>query len=417
MSNNKINTPLVLIVGGGHVGLSFALLLAKLGIASTLIEKNRYPTISPNDDQQRKNYLDSRNTALSRRTVEIYKELGVWDKFAPYACQIDQVQIYEKGSFGRATLNKEQEKVESFGQVMENAHFGYELLQAVKTTGLVRLIDGVSVDSLNQDDKIVKLGLSTGETLSAPLVVGCDGQNSQIRTLLGVGVKTHDYHQVGVVGVVATDKPHDNTAIECFGRVGPLALLPLPSDETGSRRSVVWICRTGEEQDYLDDDEHFADVIQATFGDRAGKVLAVGRRGAYPLVKVLADKQVVGRCVLMGNAAHTLHPVAGQGFNLCLRDAYELAYRLGMAHKSGMDIGNSNLLTEYEKTRLPDQKRVALFCDIVVTTFGINNSIFRICRNIGLIIFDKVPMIKPLVAKFAMGLKKSPKLAEIADKS
>lgn len=413
--NTQTSALHVLIVGGGHVGLSFALLLARHGIASTLIEKNRYPTISPSDDQQRKNYLDSRNTALSRRTVEIYREIGVWEVLASHACRIDQVQIYEKGSFGRATLNKEQEKVESFGQVMENAHLGYQLLQAVKATGLVRLIDGVSVNSLSQDDKEVKLGLSTGEVLSAPLVVGCDGQNSVVRTLLGVGADSYSYGQVGVVGVIHTDKPHEHTAIECFGRVGPLALLPLPSDDMagGSRRSVVWICRTGEEKEYLDNDEHFADVIQATFGDKAGKMLAVGRRGAYPLVKVLSKQQAIGRCVLMGNSAHTLHPVAGQGFNLCMRDAYELSEALAKAIKNGENFDDGafvkSLLLAYEKSRLPDQKRVALFCDIVVKTFGIDNVIFRICRNIGLILFDKVPMIKPLVAKFAMGLKKTPR--------
>lgn len=400
-------TPSLVIVGGGHVGLSFALLLAHHGIDSTVLEKTTYPTVSPSQDEQRRAYLDSRNTALSRRTVQIYQEIGLWERLASHACQIDRVKIYEKGSFGQATLNKEQEGVESFGQVMENAHLGYELMRAVKDSPLITLIDGVQVHSLSQDDKGVTLGLDNGEQVFAPLVVACDGQHSSVRQLLGVGADSYDYHQVGVVGVIETDKAHEHTAIECFGRVGPLALLPLPDVSDGtSRRSVVWICRMGEEREYLDNDEHFASVIQATFGDKAGKVLSVGRRGAYPLVKVLAQKQVVGRCVLMGNAAHTLHPVAGQGFNLCMRDTHELAKRLAKRKANGQDLGEPAHLLAYEKERLPDQKRVAFFCDVVVKTFAMDNALVRFIRNVGLIFFDKVPMIKPLVAKFAMGLKK-----------
>ncbi len=403
----------VLIMGGGHVGLSFALLLAHFKIACTLIEKVRYPIMSPDEDDARTHYLDSRNTALSRRTVQIYQEIGLWEKLQSHACRIDRVQIFEKDSFGRATLNKHEEKVESFGQVMENAHLGHKLLQAVQASPYITLIDGVSVTDIHQDAKRVHIGLDDGRQLSASLLVACDGQHSKARSLLGIEADTHEYGQVGIVGVVMTDKPHQHTAIECFSQAGPLALLPLTDKDgdgrdefqQGHRRSVVWICNQGEEGRYLEDEAHFLAVLQQTFGELAGNITQAGRRGAYPLAKVLAHQQVLGRCVIMGNAAHTLHPVAGQGFNLCMRDAYTLASLLAQLHASGADLGNYQLLKDYEERRLKDQRRVIGFCDLVVNGFTHPNALVKFSRNVGLVLFDKVPFVKPLVATFAMGLK------------
>lgn len=418
MSNNNYVNNHVLIIGGGQVGLSFALLLAHHGIYSTLIEQFKYPTISPDDDVARSEYLDSRNTALSRRTVQIYTEIGLWESLQSHACRIDGVEISELGSFGRAKLDKTAEGVESFGQVMENAWLGRQLLLAVQASEFITLIDGASVTDIRQDDKLAMVVFNQdGKTkaLSAPLVVACDGRDSISRQILKVGADTHDYGQVGIVGVVQTDKPHGHIGIEKFSAVGPLAILPLTDghgdgmDGTtqGYRRSVVFICKAGEEERYLNDDAYFMNTLQEVFGSDAGRFVAVGRRGAYPLSRVLAHRQVVGRCVIMGNAAHTLHPVAGQGFNLCLRDVHALANML--AHEKNRhadyDFGNYANLRAYEQARQKDQKRVIKFCDMVVGSFTHPNPVMKLMRNVGLIAFDKVPGIKPLVATYAMGLK------------
>ncbi|MGE6481134.1 FAD-dependent monooxygenase [Psychrobacter namhaensis] len=409
----------VLIAGGGHVGLSFALLLAHHGIASTLLEKNSYPTISPTDDSTRSHYLDSRNTALSRRTVQIYQEIGLWDELQSHACRIDAVQISEQGSFGRAQLNKAKEKVESFGQVMENAWLGRKLLLAAQQSPLITLIDHANVTAVTQQTDGVTLSFSYyGEEeheqqLQASVLVACDGRDSTVRQLLNIGTTTHDYEQTAIVGVVETDKPHEHVAIERFSPAGPLAVLPLTDPEgdgndeyqKGYRRSVVWICPKGEETQYLEDDAHFLATLQQGFGQRAGKFVAAGRRGAYPLTRVLADKQVGGRCVIMGNAAHTLHPVAGQGFNLCMRDAHVLAQMLSAQVLRGEDIGDTQLLKRYEQARQTDQKRVIRFCDAVVHGFTHPNPAVKLARNMALVAFDKLPNIKPLVANYAMGLK------------
>ncbi len=409
----------VLIVGGGHVGLSFALLLAHHGIASTLLEKNSYPTISPNDDQTRSHYLDSRNTALSRRTVQIYEEIGLWSELQSHACRIDAVQISEQGSFGRAQLNKEDEQVESFGQVMENAWLGRKLLLAAQEESLITIIDNANVTAVEQQKAGVTLRFNYYDTdeheqeLQASLLVACDGRDSTIRPLLNIGTTTYDYKQTAIVGVVQTDKPHEHVAIERFSPAGPLAVLPLTDPEgdgnddyqKGYRRSVVWVCPTGEETQYLEDDAHFLQTLQKAFGQRAGTFVAAGRRGAYPLTRVLAKQQVDGRCVIMGNAAHTLHPVAGQGFNLCMRDAHVLAQMISAQVLKGADIGDPTLLKRYEKSRQTDQKRVIRFCDAVVHGFTHPNPAIKLARNVALIAFDKLPNIKPLIANYAMGLK------------
>jgi 2-octaprenyl-6-methoxyphenol hydroxylase len=409
----------VLIVGGGHVGLSFALLLAHHGIASTLLEKMGYPTISPNDDSNRSHYLDSRNTALSRRTVQIYQEIGLWDELQSHACRIDAVQISEQGSFGRAQLNKDEEKVESFGQVMENAWLGRKLLLAAQQEPLIALIDHANVTAVAQKNDMVTLSFSYygkeehEQQLQASVLVACDGRDSTVRQLLNIGTTTYDYQQTAIVGVVETDKPHEHVAIERFSPAGPLAVLPLTdpdgdgNDEyqTDYRRSVVWVCPTGEENKYLEDDAHFLATLQKAFGERAGTFVTAGRRGAYPLTRVLADKQVDGRCVVMGNAAHTLHPVAGQGFNLCMRDAHVLAQMMSTQVLKGADIGDTQLLKRYEKARQTDQKRVIRFCDAVVHGFTHPNPAIKLARNVALVAFDKLPNIKPLIANYAMGLK------------
>ena len=409
----------VLIAGGGHVGLSFALLLANHGIASTLLEKNIYPSISPKYDNNRSHYLDSRNTALSRRTVQIYQEIGLWDELQSHACRIDAVQISEQGSFGRAKLNKAEEKVESFGQVIENAWLGRKLLLAAQQAPLITLIDNANVSAVTQKADGVTLSFSYNgnvaheQQLQASVLVACDGRDSTVRQLLDIGTTTYDYQQTAIVGVVETDKAHEHVAIERFSPAGPLAVLPLTDPEgdgndeyqQGFRRSVVWVCPTGEEKRYLEDDAHFLQTLQQAFGQRVGTFVAAGRRGAYPLTRVLADKQVEGRCVIMGNAAHTLHPVAGQGFNLCMRDAHVLAQMLNAQVLKGADMGDPTLLKRYEKARLSDQKRVIRFCDAVVHGFTHPNPVIKLARNVALVAFDKLPNIKPLVATYAMGLK------------
>ena len=397
----------VIIVGGGMVGLSLSLMLAKANIAVKLLEAVKYPNY---DDQNVAPYhssFDARNTALSRRSVQIYQKLGLWDALQQHATPILQVHITEQGSFGKARLVAEQEKVESFGQVIENAWLGRVLLTQVRQQPLIELIDGVKVTALTQDAEQVHIEAQRGDEvlkLESKLLIAADGRDSFCRQAIGVGVDVHDYDQVAIVTTVQTSKPHEQVGFERFSALGPLALLPLPGEY---RRSVVWPVKKGTENEWLgeENDQHFLSALQQTYGDRAGKFEKTGKRFSYPLSQVLAHKQAVGRVILMGNAAHTIHPVAGQGFNLCLRDAdVLLRYLVNQLSKSD-DIGNPDNLLTYEQARLSDQQRVIKFCDTVVRGFSNQNPLLKLIRNTGLIAFDVIPGVKPLVANYAMGLK------------
>ena len=302
---------------------------------------------------------------------------------------------------------------------MENAWLGRELLLAAQESPLITLVDNANVIAVKQhtDSVTINFDYYDGEEgeqqLQASVLVACDGRDSTVRQLLDIGTTDYDYEQTAIVGVVETDKPHEHIAIERFSPAGPLAVLPLTDPDgdgnddlqKGYRRSVVWVCPKGEESQYLEDDAHFLATLQHAFGQRAGTFTAAGRRGAYPLTRVLADKQVQGRCVIMGNAAHTLHPVAGQGFNLCMRDAHVLAQMMSAQVLKGADIGEVTLLKRYEKARQTDQKRVIRFCDAVVHGFTHPNPAVKLARNVALVAFDKLPNIKPLIANYAMGLK------------
>ncbi|CAM4095576.1 2-octaprenyl-6-methoxyphenyl hydroxylase [Acinetobacter pragensis] len=397
----------VIIVGGGMVGLSLALMLAKANIGVKLLEAIQYPNYDDANLAPYHSSFDARNSALSRRTVQIYQELGLWEALQEHATPIYEVHITEQGSFGKARLTAEQEKVESFGQVIENAWLGRVLLQQVKQEALIELIDGVQVTSLTQDADWAYIEAIRGAekiALQSKLVIAADGRDSFCRKALGIGASEHDYNQVAIVTTVQTSKPHSHVGFERFSPLGPLALLPLPGEY---RRSVVWPVQKGTEGEWLGDenDQHFLEALQQTYGDRAGKFQKTGKRFSFPLSQVLAEKQAVGRVVLMGNAAHTIHPVAGQGFNLCMRDAYVLRRYLIEQNTQGSDLGDAAMLQDYEKSRLTDQQRVIKFCDSVVRGFSNQNPILKLIRNTGLVAFDTIPGIKPLVANYAMGLK------------
>ncbi|MFX6799555.1 FAD-dependent monooxygenase, partial [Acinetobacter baumannii] len=338
---------------------------------------------------------------------QIYQKLGLWDALQQHATPILQVHITEQGSFGKARLIAEQEKVESFGQVIENAWLGRVLLTQVRQQPLIELIDGVQVTALTQDAEKVHIEAQRADEvlkLESKLLIAADGRDSFCRQAIGVGVDVHDYDQVAIVTTVQTSKPHEHVGFERFSALGPLALLPLPGEY---RRSVVWPVKKGTEGEWLgeENDQHFLDALQKTYGDRAGKFEKTGKRFSYPLSQVLAHKQAVGRVILMGNAAHTIHPVAGQGFNLCLRDADVLLRYLVNQLSTSDDIGNPDNLLAYEQARLSDQQRVIKFCDTVVRGFSNQNPLLKLIRNTGLIAFDVIPGVKPLVANYAMGLK------------
>lgn len=395
----------VLIIGGGMVGVTLALLLAKEpGLRITLVEAITLPKLNPDEPLPYRPSFDARNTALSRRTVSTYEAMGLWSTLQSHATPIHEIHISERGHFGMAQLRAEEENVESFGQVIENAWLGMVLLRALKNCSNVTIRDGVTLTAIGRSETHTTATLKKDDnifTLTAPLLVAADGAQSRCRELLGVSSTTTPYQQVALVTTVTTHLPHQNKAYERFTESGPIALMPLPQD----RRSVVWTLPQGEEQALIDcSDDAFLAALQKAFGKRAGRFTKTAKRFAYPLSLTLAHAQALPRAVILGNAAHSLHPVAGQGFNLCLRDCLALSDRILKAHQVNGDLGDYTLLKDYENSRLQDQHNVTQFSDGIVRGFSNNIHGLTLARNIGLVTFDLLPYAKQTVARYAMGL-------------
>ncbi len=395
----------ILIIGGGMVGVTLALLLAREpSLRITLIEAITLPALTPGEPLPYRPSFDARNTALSRRTVATYQELGLWDELQAHATPIHEIHVSERGRFGMARLVATEEKVESFGQVIENAWLGLVLLRALKACANVTVLDGVRLTALTPSPALMTATLQRGDerfTLSAPLVVAADGAQSASRALLGVGADTTSYEQVALVTTVATSLPHGNIAFERFTEHGPIALLPLPDN----RRSIVWTLPAGSEKPLIEcSDADFLAQLQQAFGRRAGRFVKTAPRFAYPLALTVAQAQALPRAVILGNAAHTLHPVAGQGFNLCLRDCLALTARVLAAHREGRDTGDLALLRDYEQARLDDQHNVITFSDAIVRGFSNRTPGLALARNVGMVTFDLLPAAKQALARYAMGL-------------
>jgi 2-octaprenyl-6-methoxyphenol hydroxylase len=245
--------------------------------------------------------------------------------------------------------------------------------------------------------------------VTARLVVAADGGQSSVRAAAGIGVEERDYGQVAVIANVTPSRPHQGVAYERFTDSGPMALLPMSE----GRCALVWTLPPRDAEAVLAlDDSPFLVAAQERFGDRVGRLLRVGRRSAYPLTFRLARGQAGERTVVIGNAAHTLHPVAGQGFNLGLRDAAVLAQVLVDAVRSGADPGAAAVLAAYARWRAPDQSRVAIFTDTMVRVFSSGSHLVAVARNAGLLALDLLPGLSSGFARHAMGLAgRQPRLA------
>jgi 2-octaprenyl-6-methoxyphenol hydroxylase len=384
----------VAIVGGGMVGASLAAALAGTGRKVLLVESVPFGT-----DHQPS--FDQRTTALGNASRRIFEGLGVWAAIAPTAGAIRTIHVSEGGRFGFARLSAAEQGVDAFGYVVANRCIGAALWQQLRSAPGLTLQVPARVEELDLSAAGVRLVVvSDGgarSAVAARLVVGADGAQSQVRTAAGIAAGIEDYGQVAVVANVATDRPHGGTAYERFTAAGPLAVLPL---HDGSL-AVIWACRPERAHQLLGLDEAaYLAQLQAQFGWRAGRFLRAGRRASYPLQLTRATDTVATRAVLIGNAAQALHPVAGQGFNLGLRDAAMLAE---VIVNSGGDAGAPELLRRFAAWRSRDRAGVVRFTDALVKLFADQRPGTGVLRNLGLLMFDLAPPAKSALARVSAG--------------
>lgn len=381
----------IIIVGGGMVGASLAYALKNTSLNIAIIE-----AFTPNSSQQPS--YDDRGIALAYGSQRIFESIGLWQQLSPYCTAITDIHVSDRGHFGITRLSAEKEQVPALGQVITARSMGKVLNQAISQQDNLELFCPDSVSALTQYAGHTALSLTNGKTVTAKLIVAADGAQSTIRQLLNLGALTHDYKQTAITANITPERPHNGRAFERFTDAGPIALLPM-SDK---RCSLVWTVKTGDEVAILKlSDTDFLAQLQDRFGYRLGKLTQVGQRNSYPLKLMQADQPIQQRIVLIGNAAHSLHPIAGQGFNLGLRDVAALADVLS---NQPQDSGDPRLLHDYAQWRTQDQDNVIANTGFLVDLFSNNNPLLGHLRGAGLALIDAVPPAKHWLAKQSMGL-------------
>ena len=401
----------IVIAGGGMVGISLALKLA-----AVLPPENRLALVEgfplpPADGSAAPAYhpsFDARSTALSYSSRLIYEQLGIWDSLSEWLCPIETIHVSTRGRFGSTLMKAEDYAWQGLGYVVENAWLGRSLIAALRQQGRVELINPAKVVAAEPEGSGQRLRLE-GEgpdEIFTQLLVVADGAASGLREQLGVAVAEKSYRQNALIANVATAEPHKGCAYERFTDEGPLALLPLLGVRSNANRSaLVWTLPPARAKALGECDEaEFLAELQARFGYRLGRMLQVGERHSYPLSLVQSEEQVRQGMVVMGNAAHALHPVAGQGFNLALRDVAALADVLAEGADRALSPGDLGLLRSYQARQLDDQRRTIGLSDKLPGLFMQPDPLLGIARDLALSGLDVAGPIKREFVRAAAGV-------------
>ena len=403
----------VAIVGGGMVGISLALLLAEQqGLKILLIESQSMAVQSATQATYSPSF-DARSTALSWASRKIYQSVGLWDRLQLHLSDITQIHVSDRGHGGLTRMTADDADVEALGYVVENRWLGSVLLEHLNQSK-VEVHMNSEVAELKPLSSGMQMHLKGGDSsnselenhlVEASLVVIADGTESQTAQKLGIYSETTSYNQTAIIANVELGKSHNGIAYERFTDQGPMALLPLADYDGQHRSALVWARPTEiAEQLMSSSDADFLQSLQKIFGYRLGRFKNIGERGSYPLALGIANEQLRRNVLLMGNSAHSLHPVAGQGFNLSLRDAAALASIVQRAREGSRPLGSLEVLEEYYQEQLSDQRNTLMFSDSLTKSFGRSSSLAALGRNAGLLTLDLIPGLRQRFARFGMGM-------------
>ena len=385
----------VAVVGGGMVGAATALALARAGFATALIEARAPAPWSAQDE------VDLRVVGLAPSSIALLDELGVWtsireSRASPYA----HMHVWDAATGAAIHFDAASEGRDLLGYIVENNLVQWRLWETLEAAGVRRLCPAQVSGYEVQDDR-VQLALADAQTLSARLLVAADGAGSPLRALAGIETQGRDYAQRGVVAHVRTEQPHDGTAWQRFLDTGPLALLPLAD----GRSSIVWSLPEAEAQRVMAlDDEAFFNELGVASDFRLGRITGSTARAAFPLRLQLAKTYQAERFVLLGDAAHAVHPLAGQGVNLGLRDVVELRDTLLAAREAGQDIAAAHVLRRYARRRRSADTLDALGFDALARIYSWRAAPLVAARGLGVRLIDKLSPIKRRLAEHAAGL-------------
>ncbi|MDE1462534.1 2-octaprenyl-6-methoxyphenyl hydroxylase [Spartinivicinus poritis] len=396
----------VVVIGGGMVGASLALAL------QTSLAKHSHQSSMPvaiiephpiNQANQQPSY-DARSTALSLGSQLLLEQLGVWQSLAQHATAIKHIHVSDQGRFGFTRMNTDEYQLDAFGYVVANQQLGQNLFKVIKQYPAIELLSPATACQVKPLATGYAIEIEQGEKkswLTTDLLVIADGGRSPLITQLGINVQCTDYHQTAMIANVTTSKPNQGQAFERFTEQGPMALLPLAKNHS----ALIWSIYQDQAPQWLDaTDSSFLNSLQQHFGYRLGRFTKIGQRFHYPLSLKYSTEQIRPGLVILGNAAHALHPVAGQGFNLALRDTLQLASLLKNSWEQQEAINDYAILRRYLALQENDQIITMLGSDWLVKAFSNQHAGLSVVRNIGLVGLDLLSEAKTIFTKQAMGV-------------
>ncbi|MEM7088319.1 MAG: FAD-dependent monooxygenase [Pseudomonadota bacterium] len=389
----------IVIVGGGLNGGALALALAQTGHSVTLIDALA-------EKLRRNAAFDGRSYALALASQRLLETIGIWDRVAQNAQPMLEIKVTD-GHAGAGPspffMHFDHAEIEEgpMGYMVEDRHLRRALLDAVSDEQAITRIDGKAVVSQDTNPTGVLLTLDDASTVAGQVLVGCDGRSSGTAARAGIKRTGWDYGQTALVCAIQHEQPHNGVAHQCFMPSGPLAILPL----TGNRSSIVWSERT-EMAEHINamPKAEYLQVLSPRFGDFLGDIRLAGDRFTFPLNLTIANAFVAARLALVGDAAHGIHPIAGQGLNAGLRDVGALAEVLALAGRRGEDIGSVQVLERYQQWRRFDTASLAMATDLFNRLFSNDNPVLRIGRDIGMGIIGSVPGLRRGFVREAAGL-------------
>jgi 2-polyprenyl-6-methoxyphenol 4-hydroxylase len=393
----------ITIVGGGMVGISLALLLAAQQRWKILVIESK--AMAKNNETEYSASFDARSTALSWSSRSVLQKMGIWHNIEQHTQAISSIHVSDRGHFGLTRLEAEEAGVDALGYVVENSRLGSVLIQQAKQAD-ISLKDDAKILSFQPKADSMELAIEIDgqqQLINSKLLVIADGANSTSVQKLGISQQRKAYGHSAIIANISLEQAHNKVAYERFTDNGPMALLPLTDFKNDHRCALVWTQPSDQADELMAvDGSEFVSQLQARFGDRLGPFKAVGERVSYPLALTASEEQVRRRLAVIGNAAHSLHPVAGQGFNLSLRDIDCLAQCL-IDQPQEADVGELEPLLNYQKQREKDQRNTLLFTDNLTKLFGLSSSTVALGRNSGLLMMDLVPALRNQFAHFGMG--------------
>jgi len=407
----------IVVIGAGMVGASFALglqrKLANKPISLLIVEakqveglikgsiKDSISNISPS--------FDDRTTALSYGSSKILQEAGIWSGLTDQVTPINTIHVSDRGHFGNVKINNVEHQVDALGYVVENRSLGKVLNHSLLEHEEIDFLCPASIKLIEPITTGMRLRIADDNdsacSVDASLVVLADGGRSPICQQLGITIDKEQYLQKAIISNIAFEKPHQNIAYERFTETGPLAILPLSELAGENRGALVWTINENDSDSLMGlSGQEILPLLQERFGYRLGRITRIGKRSCFSLSLAVAREQIRPGLVLLGNVAHTLHPVAGQGFNLALRDSDSLGEVLALSHLQDQNIGTMTVLQRFLQEQGHDQDRTISFSHYMTRLFSNDRSALVWARKFGLASIDILPLVKHSFARAAMGI-------------